>query len=44
MNDFIELYLPEKEAIPSTMNDKESINRILINNIQKLSEKYIDNF
>ena len=25
MNDFIELYLPEKEAIPSTMNDKESI-------------------
>ena len=43
MNDFIELYLPEKEAIPSTMNDKESINRILINNIQKLSEKYIDN-
>ena len=43
MNDFIELYLPEKETIPSTMNDKETINRILINNIQKLSEKYTDN-
>jgi hypothetical protein len=41
--DNLKLYLPEKEAIPSTMNDKESINRILINNIQKLSEKYTDN-
>ena len=42
INEFIE-FLPEKDIINSEVNEKDSKNKSLVTNIQKLFDKYINN-